>query len=40
MEEGIDKKLLAFLKEELHVENKRDIFYINGPIDFTFLMKM
>ncbi len=40
VEEGIDKKLLAFLKEELHVENKRDIFYINGPIDFTFLMKM
>ncbi len=22
------------------MENKRDIFYINGPIDFTFLMKM
>lgn len=40
VEEGIDKKLLEFLKEELHIENKQDIFYINGPIDFTFLMKM
>lgn len=40
VEEGIDKKLLTFLREELHVENKQDIFYINGPIDFTFLMKM
>ncbi len=40
VEDGIDKKLLAFLKDELHVENKQDIFYINGPIDFTFLMKM
>ncbi len=39
-EEGIDKKLLEFLKEELHIENKQDIFYISGPIDFTFLMKM
>lgn len=40
VEDGIDKKLLQFLREELHVENKQDIFYINGPIDFTFLMKM
>lgn len=40
VEEGIDAELLDFLKEELHVENKQDIFYINGPIDFTFLMKM
>ncbi len=40
VEEGIDKKLLSFLKEELHIENKHDIFYMNGPIDFTFLMKM
>ena len=40
VEDGIDKKLLEFLKDELHVENKQDIFYINGPIDFTFLMKM
>ena len=40
VEDGIDKKLLSFLREELHVENKQDIFYINGPIDFTFLMKM
>ncbi len=40
VEEGIDKKLLEVLTEELHVENEQDIFYINGPIDFTFLMKM
>lgn len=40
VEDGIDKKLLSFLREELHVENKQDIFHINGPIDFTFLMKM
>lgn len=40
VEDGIDKKLLSFLREELHIENKQDIFYINGPIDFTFLMKM
>lgn len=40
VEDGIDKKLLEFLKEELHIENKQDIFYISGPIDFTFLMKM
>ncbi len=40
VEDGIDKKLLEFLKDELHIENKQDIFYINGPIDFTFLMKM
>ncbi len=40
VEDGIDKKLLEFLKEELHIEYKQDIFYISGPIDFTFLMKM
>lgn len=40
VEDGIDKKLLSFLRDELHVENKQDIFHINGPIDFTFLMKM
>ncbi len=40
VEDGIDKKLLEFLKDELHIENKQDIFYISGPIDFTFLMKM
>ncbi len=40
VEDGMDKKLLSILREELHVENKQDIFYINGPIDFTFLMKM
>ncbi len=40
VEDGIDKKLLNFLKEELRVENEEDIFYMNGPIDLTFLMKM
>lgn len=40
VEDGIDKKLLAFIKDELHIEKKEDIFYINGPIDFTFLMKL
>lgn len=39
MEDGIDKKLLNFLKDELKVA-EQDIFQINGPIDFTFLMKM
>jgi len=40
VEDGINPKLLKFLQEELHVETSEDIFYINGPIDFTFLMKM
>lgn len=40
VEEGIDRKLLDFLIEELHIENEKDIFYIAGPLDFTFLMKM
>ena len=39
VEDGIDKKLLNFLKDELKVA-EQDIFQINGPIDFTFLMKM
>ncbi len=39
VEEGIDKKLLNFLKDELKVA-EQDIFKINGPIDLTFLMKM
>ena len=39
-EYGIDKRLLAFLKDELRVESEDDIFKINGPIDLTYLMKM
>ena len=39
VEDGIDKKLLNFLKTELKVA-EQDIFKINGPIDLTFLMKM
>ncbi len=39
VEEGIDKRLLAILKEELNVQQE-DIFKINGPLDVTFLMKM
>lgn len=39
VEEKVDKKLLTFLKEELHIA-KEDIYKINGPIDLTFLMKV
>ena len=39
VEEKIDKKLLAFLKEELHIAQE-DIYKINGPLDLTFLMKV
>lgn len=39
VEEGVDRKLLQFLKAELKVAEE-DIFRIAGPIDLTFLMKM
>ena len=39
VEEKVDKKLLTFLKEELHIA-KEDDYKINGPIDLTFLMKV
>ncbi len=39
VENGIDNRLLQFLKAELKVA-EQDIFKINGPIDLTFLMKM
>ena len=39
VEDGIDRKLLRFLKDELKVAEE-DIFKIQGPIDLTFLMKM
>lgn len=35
----IDKKLLKILKHELSIKEE-DIYYINGPLDLTFLMKM
>lgn len=40
VEDTIDEKLLNFLKEEFHIATDEDIYKINGPIDFTFLMKL
>lgn len=39
VEEGVDKRLLNILKEELRIAQE-DIFKINGPLDMTFLMKL
>lgn len=39
VEENVDKRLLKILKSEFHVREE-EIFYINGPLDLTFLMKM
>ena len=39
IDERVDKRLLKSLKRELKVDND-DIFFINGPLDLTFLMKM
>ena len=39
IDERGDKRLLKILKRELKVDND-DIFFINGPLDLTFLMKM
>ena len=39
VEEKIDKRLLKILKTEFH-RKEEDIFYIPGPLDLTFLMKM
>ena len=38
-ESGIDKRLLSILEEELNVKDN-DVYFINGPLDLTFLMKM
>lgn len=38
-ESGIDKRLLAILEEELNVKDN-DLYFINGPLDLTFLMKL
>ena len=37
--ESIDKRLLKILKSEFRVREE-EIFYIGGPLDLTFLMKM
>lgn len=34
-----DKRIISILKEELEIDENK-IFYINGPIDLTYLMKM
>ena len=39
VEDKMDKELLEYLKEELKVDDN-DIYQVNGPIDFTFLMKV
>ena len=39
IEEGVDKRLLKVLTKEFNVSGN-DIFFIPGPIDLTFLMKM
>lgn len=39
VEDGIDKKLLKLIQNELSIE-KEDIYSIGGPLDLTFLMKM
>lgn len=39
VEDGIDERLLDFLKKELSVE-EQDIYEISGPLDLTVLMKM
>ena len=39
VEDGIEKRLLNILKEELSIQQEA-IYKINGPLDLTFLMKM
>lgn len=39
VEDGIDKKLLKIIKQELSI-SEEDIYRIDGPLDLTFLMKM
>lgn len=39
VEEGIDKRLLAIIVQELSI-GEADIYRIDGPLDLTFLMKM
>lgn len=39
VESSIDKRVLKFLRENLSV-SKDSVYKINGPLDFTFLMKL
>lgn len=39
VEEHVDKRLLKILKKELDMKEE-DIYYISGPLDLTFLMKL
>lgn len=39
VEEKMDTRLLKILKQNLRIED-RDIYYVNGPLDLTFLMKV
>lgn len=39
VEEGIDKSLLKIIRRELKI-SEEDIYYINGPLDLTVLMKL
>lgn len=39
VEEGVDKRLLKLIRKELAIQDE-DIYFINGPLDLTFLMKM
>ncbi len=39
VENNIDKRLLKIIKKELHME-EQNLYYIDGPLDLTFLMKM
>lgn len=38
-EEGMDKRLLKILKKNLEIADE-EIYYMNGPLDLTFLMKV
>lgn len=39
VEDSIDKRLLTIIKKELEI-HQEDIYFISGPLDLTFLMKM
>ena len=39
VEDGMDARLLRFIRKELHMEEE-NIYSIDGPLDLTFLMKM
>lgn len=39
VEEKTDKRLLKLLKKELELKDE-DIYFVNGPLDLTFLMKL